>query len=644
MKDKIRIIFIEDNADDVDLGLRELKKEGFDVTYVRVETENSLIEEIENFKPDIVISDYSMPSYDGKSALNLINNRYKDIPVIIFTGSINEETAVECMKLGASDYILKERTKRLPFAVKEALEKKHITIEKQRVESSLIESNMRFIELAQQISDIIYITDINGIITYISPATKKISGYEPSELISYHFDNYFCSHEIERAKNLFKSIVEKGDSLKNVQFELKRKDGGTFISEINSTAIIIDNKINGSIGVLRDITERIKSQKELIQAKESAEKANKLKDTFIANISHEIRTPLNGILGITSLLHESLLDRITNKEEHFFHLINVSSKRLIRTIDMIVNFSRIRIGDFKINPVWINPENIINQIILENIEEASRKGLKIDFANDCENIEILFDEYSFTNSVSQLINNAIKFSNKGEIKVSLFIENNQLKINVKDDGIGISKEFENEVFEPYTQEDIGYNRSYEGIGLGLSLSQKLMTLSGSKISFVSQKGKGSVFTININQNVEIRKIENNKDIEMNDADINQKQKQLNILVVEDDFSSQELIKMILQKLDHKVLFAYNAQDAEELLKKNKFDVIFMDISLRGSINGLQFTKQIKKDPKFADIPVIAVTAHAFEADKIASLEAGCSDVIIKPLRKIEIENVLKKYT
>jgi CheY-like chemotaxis protein len=271
-------------------------------------------------------------------------------------------------------------------------------------------------------------------------------------------------------------------------------------------------------------------------------------------------------------------------------------------------------------------------------------GLKIDFANDCENIEILFDEYSFTNSVSQLINNAIKFSNKGEIKVSLFIENNQLKINVKDEGIGISKEFENEVFEPYTQEDIGYNRSYEGIGLGLSLSQKLMALSGSNISFVSQKGKGSVFTININQNVEIRKIENNKDIEMNDADINQKQKQLNILVVEDDFSSQELIKMILQKLDHKVLFAYNAQDAEELLKKNKFDVIFMDISLRGSINGLQFTKQIKKDPKFADIPVIAVTAHAFEADKIASLEAGCSDVIIKPLRKIEIENVLKKYT
>lgn len=460
MKDKIRIIFIEDNADDVDLGLRELKKEGYDVTYIRVETESSLIEEIEGFKPDIVISDYSMPSYDGKSALNLINNRYKDIPVIIFTGSINEETAVECMKLGASDYILKERTKRLPFAVKEALEKKRITIEKQRVESSLMESNLRFIELAQQISDIIYMTDNDGIITYISPATKKISGYEPSELISNHFESYFCSHEVERAKNLFKSIVEKGDSLKNVQFELKRKDGGTFISEINSSAIIIDNKITGSIGVLRDITERIKSQKELIQAKESAEKANKLKDTFIANISHEIRTPLNGILGITSLLHESLFDRITNKEENFFHLINISSKRLIRTIDMIVNFSRIRIGDFKINPIWINPEKIIKQIILENIDEATRKGLKIDFVNDCENIEILFDEYSFTNSVSQLINNAIKFSNKGEVKVSLFIEDNQLKINVKDDGIGISKEFENEVFEPYTQEDIGYNRSY----------------------------------------------------------------------------------------------------------------------------------------------------------------------------------------
>jgi len=338
MKDKIKIIFIEDNPDDVVLALRELSKEKIDVDYVRVETEKSLIEEIEKFKPEIVISDYTMPSYDGKSALNLMSKLYSDIPVIIFTGSINEETAVECMKLGAADYILKERIKRLPFAVIEALEKKRISLEKLKVESSLIESNKRFIELAQQISDIIYVTNEEGVITYISPATKKISGYEPHEIISCKFEKYFCEHEIERARNLFNDLINNGESLKNVHFEIIKKDGSTFFCEINSSAILIDNKVIGSIGVLRDVTERIKIQNELIRAKENAEKANKLKDNFIANVSHEIRTPLNGILGITSLLHESFFDRISNKEEKYFDLINISSKRLIRTIDLIVNF------------------------------------------------------------------------------------------------------------------------------------------------------------------------------------------------------------------------------------------------------------------------------------------------------------------
>jgi len=643
MKDKIKIIFIEDCPEDVILGLREIKKEGFNVDYVRVETESDLIFEIQNFKPDIIISDYSMPSYDGKSALNLINKNYSDIPVIIFTGSINEETAVECMKLGASDYILKERTKRLPFAIIEAIEKKNITIEKQKVETSLIESNMRFFEVAQQISDIIFITDKNGIITYISPATEKISGFLPHEVMSNYFGNFFCEHEVERAKKLFNDIIEKCVNLRSAQFEILKKDGSTLFCEINASAILIDNKVVGSIGVLRDITERIKSQNELIQAIESAEKANKLKDTFIANVSHEIRTPLNGILGITSLLYDSLQDRITNKEDNFFHLINISSKRLIRTIDMIVNFSRIRIGDFKTNPIWINPQNIINQIILENTEEANRKGIKINFSNYCNSIEILFDEYSLTNAVSQLINNSIKFSNKGEVKISLINEDNQLKIYVSDEGIGITEDFAKEIFEPYTQEDFGYNRSYEGIGLGLSLSQKLLTLSDSNISFTSQKDSGSTFTINISKNIELRKTEKTNHIKMENSEIIKNHKQLNVLVVEDDYASQELIGLILNKLNHIVTFVTSASEAEELLKSSKPDVIFMDISLRGSMSGILYTKILKNDPKYADIPVIAVTAHAFESDKIASIEAGCSDVIIKPIRKNEIENVLRKY-
>lgn len=634
----IHILFVEDTIHDMELAIRELKRENLDFVSKRVESEKDLIRELTYFKPELIISDYSMPNFDGMMALNIVNRTNPEIPVIIFTGSINEETAVKCMKAGAVDYVLKEKIKRLPFAVKEALEKKKIIKEKHETELALKESDTKFKEFAEQLTDVIFISDYNGIITYISPSSEKVFGFHPNEMIDKLFTIFISDIQKEIALKSFNSLISTGIPTQNLILIMKRKDGSEFYSELNSSLIIKDQQINGTIGVIRDITERKQWETELLDSKEKAELSNKLKDAFIANMSHEIRTPLNGILGMTSLIEEAFLKYSTPVEERFFQTIQQSSKRLLRSIDMIINLSRIQIGEFPILQKNIDLNLIISNLLMEYKDIAEKKSLNLIFENSYENTIVYFDEYCIILSLSNLIDNAMKFTNSGEVIIKLYKENEKVKIDVSDTGIGISPSYISEIFKPYSQEETGYSRSYEGMGLGLSLTKKILEINNASISVRSVKNQGSTFTIIINNVM----AENNKEEKMqfteNKVHIDTK---LRILYVEDDITSQELVEMILRKF-HEIKYVISGEEALELIKTYQFDLILMDISLKGGINGLQLTKILRNNPLYNKIPIIAVTAHAFENDRIASMEAGCNDYISKPVRKNDLLTIINK--
>lgn len=634
----IHILFVEDTIHDMELAIRELKRENLDFVSKRVETEKDLILELTYFKPELIISDYSMPNFDGMMALNIVNRTNPEIPVIIFTGSINEETAVKCMKAGAVDYVLKEKIKRLPFAVKEALEKKKIIKEKHETELALKESDTKFKEFAEQLTDVIFISDYNGIITYISPSSEKVFGFHPNEMIDKVFTIFISDIQKEIALKSFNSLISTGIPTQNLILIMKRKDGSEFYSELNSSLIIKDQQINGTIGVIRDITERKQWETELLDSKEKAELSNKLKDAFIANMSHEIRTPLNGILGMTSLIEEAFLKYSTPVEERFFQTIQQSSKRLLRSIDMIINLSRIQIGEFPILQKNIDLNLIISNLLMEYKDIAEKKSLNLIFENSYENTIVYFDEYCIILSLSNLIDNAMKFTNSGEVIIKLYKENEKVKIDVSDTGIGMSPSYISEIFKPYSQEETGYSRSYEGMGLGLSLTKKILEINNASISVRSVKNQGSTFTIIINNVM----AENNKEEKMqfteNKVHIDTK---LRILYVEDDITSQELVEMILRKF-HEIKYVISGEEALELMKTYQFDLILMDISLKGGINGLQLTKILRNNPLYNKIPIIAVTAHAFENDRIASMEAGCNDYISKPVRKNDLLTIINK--
>ena len=637
----IHILFIEDTIQDMELAIRELKNENIQFVSKIIETEPDLIRELAEFKPDIIISDYSMPVFDGMQAIKIVKQQNPEIPVIIFTGSINEETAVKCMKAGASDYVLKEKIKRLPFAVKEALEKKQIIKEKQETENALLFSRFRFKELAEKLNDIIFMTDVNGYLSYISPSAEKILGVHPEQIYGRLYLDFVADKDKERIELSFRNLIESGKPTSNLILNLLNIDNKEVSCELNASLIRSERNETAVIGLIRDITERKEWEKILLESKTKAELSNKIKDAFIANISHEIRTPLNGILGMTELIEEAFKEYATPVEMNFFKTIKNSSSRLIRTIDLILNFSRIQIGDFPIKAVNIDLQHFINKIIVEFESIAHKKGLIVKLLSEVKNPVIFYDEYCLSVIISNILDNALKFTNKGFVNIKIYEVDPFIKLDIADTGMGISPEFLSKIFTPYNQEDTGYSRSYEGIGLGLSLSKQLSEINNSEIEVKSTREKGTTVSITFKNKAIIN--QNNKNLyTMQNAEIlsNQEVKK-KILVVEDDFSSQELLGVILKK-NFDIGFVVSGEEALEIIKENQYDMVLMDISLKGSINGLQLTKILRNNPLYNKIPIIAVTAHAFENDRIASIEAGCSDYISKPIRKNDLLNIVNK--
>ncbi|MBL1212134.1 MAG: GAF domain-containing sensor histidine kinase [Ignavibacteriae bacterium] len=241
----------------------------------------------------------------------------------------------------------------------------------------------------------------------------------------------------------------------------------------------------------------------LKEAKDEAERLSKLKTEFLAQMSHEIRTPINTIFGFTSILKDTMANKLPADQGETFRIINAAGQRIIRTIDLILEMSQIHTGNYEYNPVVLD----LGYEVLENLTSkyrryALRKNLKFEFINNAEDRKVLADKHMIDQVFSNLIENAIKFTNEGEILVKIYPgADDKIKVDVSDTGIGISEEYQENMYKTFSQEDRGYTRKFDGNGLGLAIVKSYVEINKAQLNLTSKKGKGALFTITFDEQI-----------------------------------------------------------------------------------------------------------------------------------------------
>jgi PAS domain S-box-containing protein len=373
--------------------------------------------------------------------------------------------------------------------------------ERKLARKALEESERNYRSVVNNIREVIYQTDDKGSISFLNPYWSEITGYNTSECLNKSLTDFIMPEDAKKIIDNFIDIVYHGKKFFRVEARCLTKNRSTRWVEVNAKLSFDESgKINGTSGIISDIHDRKLAEEELIKAKEKAEESNKLKSNFLAQISHEVRTPLNIILSYTSIIKDELGCKITPALEEVFQSVENGGKRLLRTIDLILNMSAVQAGSYKVNISKIDISVLLKSLVDEYKNIVNQKNLTLKFNLIDDPCIVLGDEYTLSQAFHNIVDNAIKFTEKGEIKVSLSrIYDGRIEVEISDTGIGISPSYLPRLFEPFSQEENGYSRKYEGNGLGLALTKKYIELNKALISVESIKGKGTTFKVYLNK-------------------------------------------------------------------------------------------------------------------------------------------------
>ncbi|MCX7833567.1 MAG: ATP-binding protein [Ignavibacteria bacterium] len=534
------------------------------------------------------------------------------------------------------------------FSQKRQLEKE--IEERKKINAELAESERRIRDILTNLNLAALILDVNGNVVFCNNFLLKITGWTKEEIINKNwFENFLPEDERSKVWEMFNSNIKNGTIISHFENAILDFTGRKRIISWNNTILKdINGDIIGVASIGEDITDRKEAEENLRKAKEQAESANKAKSVFLANISHELRTPLVGILGFAEILMNKSKDHLSKEKAKFIY---ENGNRLLETLNALLDLSTIEANKLEVNLKPVEVNSLISDVKKLYEELAKRKNLHLKLYSTKKKIYSITDERLLRQILNNLLSNAIKYTEKGEITVSTYIEKGDwISIKVTDTGIGIPKEYQSVIFEPFRQVSEGLSRQYEGTGLGLSITKHFVEAIGGTISLSSEVGKGSTFEVKIPAyKIDESDSEIYKEELIRGADIREKElenyKSIKILVVENDESTIELFNSILSEY-FQVETVDSGTEAIEKCKISNYDIILMDISLKKDMNGIEAKEQIRKINSFKDVPIIAVTAHAMREQKEELLKKGFSYYIEKPFRSYElldtILNILQK--
>lgn len=476
--------------------------------------------------------------------------------------------------------------------------------------------------------------DINGVITSTNEVIGRLLRAPANKLIGLDFYNFFA---LDRAHNSIEELIEKKNFLLEYQSSIAQKKWiqANFVKITDYNDVII--KI---ILICQDVTSRVRWQQELEKSKRISEFLNQQKDRFIANVSHEIRTPINAILGFTDILFE--LEKDSLKLE-YLNSIKVAGIGLLNIINDILDISKIEAGMIKIDEAPFQLEECISNAFTVLKLKAKEKGIKFLYSIDSDvHTNLIGDKHRLNQILINLLGNSIKFTANGkvELKVSLLDVVDQvchIEFRISDTGIGISQEKLQSIFDRFSQAEVSTTRKFGGTGLGLSITKELVEIQNGKIRVESKENEGTtfVFVIPFKINQTNEKIVYVKgEVEL--LDLSPKK----ILLCEDNELNQKLILSIFKSTPYTILIANNGQEGLDLLAKNTFDLVFMDLQMP-IMDGFETTKNIRENLKL-QMPIIALTANSLIYEKEICLKLGMNDFLTKPFTKKELFEVLNR--
>ncbi len=501
--------------------------------------------------------------------------------------------------------------------------------------------------LADNVHDVIWTTDISLKPIFISPSITSLSGHNPAEALPVLYRSIILQSPLFEK---FQKVPYKTDAPPiHWEIELIQKNGNTiWVESIASPLWSTSGLFSGIIGVTRDITSRKEIMMELEAAKEQASNANQAKSEFLANMSHEIRTPMNGVLGTLQLLG---LTSLSTEQRQYVETALKSGKNLLTIINDILDFSKIEAGKISIRSEKFSPRGVITSLItsFSSMTRNTEVTLSCQIAPEVPET-IIADHIRYRQILTNLIGNALKFTEKGEIHIALHVQERptpgsiRLNCRVTDTGIGLPLHTDNDLFEPFVQVEGTFRRKYKGTGLGLSIVKKLVTLMGGTIDINSRKTEGTRVRFDIIAGIQ----STNTDvlaITTPPKSFSTGSERQRILLAEDDLINQQILRSVLEKLGHSVKIVPNGRLALQALKYDDYDCVFMDIQMP-EMDGFEATRHIRTSGEFknvADIPIIALTAFAMTGDKEKCLEAGMNDYLSKPVDIVMLEKILQQH-
>ena len=486
--------------------------------------------------------------------------------------------------------------------------------------------------VVEQSPAIVVITDPDGNIEYVNPMFVEVTGYSAEEARGQNpriLKSGLMSKKVY--EELWQTILSGG--VWSGELQNKKKNGEFYWDQAVISAIRNkENVITNFVAVKVDITEQKKIFAELTAAKEKAEESDRLKSAFLANISHEIRTPMNGILGFAQLLKEP---HLTGEEEtEYIDLIQKSGERMLNLINNLINISRIEAGETMLQESETPVNELMRDLYAFFKPEIDKKGLRLNLKTGLPDNDSVIetDSGKLIQILTNLIQNALKFTSSGEIDFGYNRSNSTLEFYVIDTGIGIAADMKEKIFDRFHQVDNTLTRTQEGSGLGLSISQAYVEMLGGTIRIESREGWGSEFYFTLPYRPTFLQ---QKPIP---SPVNQKPiitaPFITILIAEDDAVSSLLLKKNLTDENINTLFAVNGKEAVEMVQQHQeINIVLMDIRMP-VMNGFDTTRVIKE--LRPDLPVIVQTAFTSKDEKDKSHEAGCDGYITKPINKVEL--------